>query len=163
MIFDVQEILKDDGARVRLEGKLNVPQDSGDVTFCDDAVFSGTLSNVGGVLEFEALATGSFKVPCARCTKMTEQSFSVSVFETLADETADVTDKDAIIPLTDTAVDLDEVIWPEILLSMQARYLCKDDCKGLCAMCGADLNEITCDCREDDIDPRLAGLRDLLK
>ncbi len=163
MIFDVQEILKAPGTRVRLEGKLDVPSDNGDVTFSDDAVFSGTLSNVGGVLEFEALATGSFTVPCARCTKMTKQSFSVSVFETLADETADVTDKHAIIPLTDTAVDLNEVIWPEILLSLQARYLCKDDCKGLCAMCGADLNETTCDCREDEIDPRFAGLRDLLK
>jgi len=163
VIFDVQEILKTDGARVRLSGELIPPASDGDVTFCNDAAFSGTLSNVGGVLEFEAEATGSFTVPCARCMKMTEQKFSVSVFETLADEKAEVTDRDAIVPLTDTTVDFNEVVWPEILLSLQTRYLCKEDCKGLCAMCGADLNETTCDCHEDDIDPRLAGLKDLLK
>ena len=157
MIFDVQEILKTDGARVRLEGKLVLPQEDDGIVFHEDAVFSGTMTNVGGVLEFEALAEGSFSVPCARCMKMTEQRFSVSVFETLADESAEITDRDAIIPLPDTAVDLDAVIWPEVLLNLQTRYLCKPDCKGLCAQCGTDLNEASCDCREDDIDPRLAG------
>ncbi|MBR6728859.1 MAG: DUF177 domain-containing protein [Clostridia bacterium] len=163
MIFDVQEILKTDGARVRLEGKLVLPQEDDGIVFHEDAVFSGTMTNVGGVLEFEALAEGSFSVPCARCMKMTEQRFSVSVFETLADESAEITDRDAIIPLPDTAVDLDAVIWPEVLLNLQTRYLCKPDCKGLCAQCGTDLNEASCDCREDDIDPRLAGLKDLLQ
>ena len=163
MIFDVQEILKVDGARVCLEGKLDPPADSGDVHFHDDAAFSGTLTNVGGVLEFEAEAKGSFSVPCARCVTMTVQSFSVSVFETIADDSAEVSDKDAIIPLTGTTIDLNEIVWPEILLSLQARYLCKADCKGLCAMCGADLNETTCNCCEDDIDPRLAGLKNLLQ
>ena len=163
MIFDVQELLKTDGARVRLEGKLVLPQEDDGVLFHEDAVFSGTMVNVGGVLEFEATAEGSFSVPCARCMKMTEQRFSVSVFETLADDKAEITDRDAIIPLTDTAVDLDAVIWPEVLLSLQTRYLCKTDCKGLCSDCGADLNEGACSCREDDIDPRWAGLKDLLQ
>jgi len=162
VIFDVQEILKTDGARAELAGKLALPVEENGVVFHEDVTFSGTMTNVSGVLEFRAVAEGDFSVPCARCMKMTEQHFSVPVFETLADDRAEISDRDAVIPLTGTAVDLNTVIWPEILLSLQTRYLCKPDCKGLCASCGADLNETTCDCREDDIDPRLAGLKDLL-
>jgi uncharacterized protein len=39
--------------------------------------------------------------------------------------------------------------------------LCRDDCAGLCPRCGADLNEGSCDCTDDEMDPRWAALEAL--
>ena len=48
-----------------------------------------------------------------------------------------------------------------ILLTLPIKRLCKEDCKGLCQQCGNNLNLSTCQCDNDDIDPRLAKLKDL--
>jgi len=50
----------------------------------------------------------------------------------------------------------------QILLSIPQYTHCRPDCRGLCSMCGQDLNKGSCDCQESEIDPRLAALRDLL-
>ncbi|MBQ7217580.1 MAG: DUF177 domain-containing protein, partial [Synergistaceae bacterium] len=39
------------------------------------------------------------------------------------------------------------------------KILCREDCKGLCPNCGADLNYGECSCRNENIDPRLEALR----
>lgn len=49
------------------------------------------------------------------------------------------------------------------LLDVPMQPLCKPDCLGLCPQCGQNLNEGACACEEDDIDPRLAALRQLLE
>ena len=51
---------------------------------------------------------------------------------------------------------------------MHLQVICKEDCKGLCQECGANLNRETCSCSqiandEDEIDPRFAKLKDIFK
>lgn len=164
MIFDVQSILKTDGARVQVQSELTPPADfQQDGIVFGEISFSGELENIGGVLELTGCAEGLFTVPCGRCMKTTEQSFHVSVHETLAGDHVEISNRDAVIPFTGTCIDMDAVIWPEIFLALDTKYLCRPDCKGLCVRCGADLNEGPCGCREDDIDPRMAGLAKLLQ
>lgn len=50
----------------------------------------------------------------------------------------------------------------QILLNIPQSSLCRPDCRGLCSQCGQDLNNGTCDCEAQTIDPRLDVLRDLL-
>lgn len=50
----------------------------------------------------------------------------------------------------------------QILLNIPLTLLCRPDCRGLCSQCGEDLNNGTCDCAEQNIDPRLEVLRSLL-
>lgn len=162
MVFDVQELLKTDGARVRLEGKLTPPEayQTDAVYFHADSCFSGQVENIGGVLELTAAVSGHYSSFCARCMKPLEEAYSISVSETLASENAEVTDRDAVLPLVGTSIDLDAVIWPAVLPELPTKLLCKQDCKGLCPQCGADLNESTCSCTADTIDPRWAALLD---
>ena len=49
-----------------------------------------------------------------------------------------------------------------VLLAMPLRVLCKVECAGLCAICGADLNSQTCSCVVETVDERWSALRDLL-
>ena len=58
-------------------------------------------------------------------------------------------------------LDLDEVVTTAFVLAMDTTNLCSEDCKGLCAKCGADLNLGPCGCRPE-VDPRLAALAQLL-
>ena len=58
-------------------------------------------------------------------------------------------------------LDLDQTAREQIVLNLPEQVLCRDDCKGICATCGKDLNEGECRCSEDDIDPRWAALKDL--
>ena len=59
------------------------------------------------------------------------------------------------------AVDLDELVREQILLALPSRHLCREDCKGLCQKCGADLNRNQCSCEQGEVDPRWAALADI--
>ena len=59
-------------------------------------------------------------------------------------------------------LDLTEALREQILLDLPMRPLCRPDCRGLCIKCGKNLNEGPCDCVQETIDPRLAGLKELL-
>ena len=61
------------------------------------------------------------------------------------------------------AVDLDELVREQILLALPSRHLCREDCKGLCQKCGANLNDGHCSCGQGGVDPRWAALADLKK
>ena len=64
--------------------------------------------------------------------------------------------------LEEGCADLDDIVTTTFVLSMDSKFLCKEDCKGLCCRCGKDLNDGPCGC-QPDADPRLAVLQQLLK
>ena len=43
------------------------------------------------------------------------------------------------------------------------KVLCSEDCKGICNVCGQNLNEGTCDCEDTGLDPRMSVIRDVFK
>ena len=73
----------------------------------------------------------------------------------------DAEDAPELFALESDAVDLDEVLETLFVLDMDSKFLCREDCKGLCAQCGANLNDGPCGCKKP-IDPRLAVLEQLL-
>ena len=60
------------------------------------------------------------------------------------------------------SLDVDRLVFGELLLSMPGKVLCKDDCKGLCPVCGTDLNVTECDCEKESLDPRMSVFKDIL-
>ena len=67
-----------------------------------------------------------------------------------------------LFPLENDCADLDDIVTTTFVLSMESKFLCKEDCKGLCPRCGKNWNDGPCDCKPD-VDPRLAVLKQLLK
>jgi DUF177 domain-containing protein len=61
----------------------------------------------------------------------------------------------------DDAIDLEQLMRERIEMSLPMKPLCREDCKGLCPLCGTNLNRGTCDCKTDWEDPRLAALKAL--
>lgn len=58
-------------------------------------------------------------------------------------------------------LDTDKLLYNEILMNWPAKILCKPDCKGICRMCGQNLNEGTCGCTQQEYDPRMAVIKDI--
>ena len=69
---------------------------------------------------------------------------------------------DDIVLLESDEVDVTELARDAFILDMDTKFLCSEDCKGLCPGCGADLNCESCRCKKA-VDPRLAKLAQLLQ
>jgi len=103
---------------------------------------------------------------CARCLNPFTHHAAVSFSETFAPEDDPVLGEDEdsdILPLEGDEIELDALLQEDFLLAMPTFPLCEDDCKGLCPTCGVNRNEVACSCKNERIDPRLAGLADFFK
>lgn len=135
--------------------------------------------------------TGAVVMPCLRCAEDTKIELAYD-FEDFEQVLPDLDDEQILRPGTGAGpdspghgvtddfctdqldanrivfrdgvpcVDLAAVAWEEFALALPSAPLCRKDCKGLCAACGADLNKGQCACRKEEGDPRLAVLRDLV-
>ena len=120
----------------------------------------GRVTNHAGALVLEGTARSVLDLACDRCGKEFSREKVVALDSLVAHELED-DENDEIILLEGTELDLDEVVTTAYILAMDTKNLCSDDCKGLCAKCGVDLNVETCRCKPD-VDPRLAALAQLL-
>lgn len=59
-------------------------------------------------------------------------------------------------------LDLREVVRQDILLEVPISPVCRPDCRGICIHCGENLNTGTCDCQEEEQDPRWEALRSMM-
>jgi DUF177 domain-containing protein len=58
-------------------------------------------------------------------------------------------------------VDLREALVECVVLACPLSAVCRDDCQGICLSCGIDKNKQSCDCKDEDYDPRWAALDDI--
>jgi uncharacterized protein len=63
----------------------------------------------------------------------------------------------------DNVIDLGQLMQEQCYLAVPMKPLCKEDCRGLCSVCGTNLNTGSCECRPAWVDPRLAVLQQLRK
>lgn len=92
-------------------------------------------------------------IPCARCLEPV-----VSRLDIQFENELDADDEDYI---EGYRLNLDQMIHDEALLVWPERVLCREDCKGLCSVCGKNLNTGSCDCTPTDLDPRMTKVLDI--
>lgn len=133
---------------------------------CDDELFSkpvhvkGFVKNSTGIVSLKAMADFTISTQCAKCAKNISKNMSVPVSHFLVSKLNDE-DNDNFILVENMLLDLDGLVMEDMYLSLPLRFLCKEDCKGLCPYCGKDLNDGECGCKKP-VDPRLAVLSQLL-
>ena len=80
------------------------------------------------------------------------------------DEEIEVEDDDVSLTFyRDEQIDLNELLREQFYLALPMKPLCFDGCKGICPQCGTNRNTAPCDCNPQWEDPRMAGLKTLLK
>ena len=162
MRLDLRPILRTPGASLPFQFQLDLSGMDfyGARPFAHPVRVSGAVRNMAGALSLEGTAETTLELVCDRCLKPFSQDLALPVSTLLAEELEDE-ENDEIVLLQDGAADLDEIFTPALVLSMDAKHLCSEDCKGLCPTCGADLNLGPCQCRKEP-DPRFAALAQLL-
>lgn len=97
---------------------------------------------------------------CARCLDLFEDEILVNIEELYA-HPRPIAETEFFIG-QDAQLHLAPLLRAEVLIALSHKKLCREDCKGLCPICGVNHNHEDCDCDTDFIDPRLAKLKQLL-
>lgn len=118
-----------------------------------------TRTPQGILLQADLLA--QVNLECVRCLTEFKQGLHVEFTELYAFSQRYATDSGLIMPESGI-IDLTPVLRDYILLEIPISPLCRPDCKGLCPICGNNLNESTCHHEDDSGDPRLSSLRSFL-
>lgn len=160
----VDELVKDDQAGYRARGAAH---------------FEAKLDKVERRVLVDVHGQVGLSVPCGRCLQPVELDAPVDFELTLvpADEYVDEPrgEKDEASKAggsfepeeadeevySGKVIDLDPILREQILLALPGYPVCKDECKGLCPVCGANLNDRECGCDRHVPDPRWAGLKNV--
>lgn len=163
MLFELKSVFQNEGE----EKKVNYKLDIADIDI--DGVFpfrtpidvTATAKNRASLVSLTIRACFSYSRSCDRCstdfTREMDMLFEHKLAQTLVDD-----GNDDYIETPDFKLELDDIVISDILLSLPQKNLCKDDCKGLCQICGKNLNEGDCSCDKCEIDPRLEMLKQFM-
>ncbi|MGZ3578622.1 MAG: YceD family protein [Syntrophales bacterium] len=103
---------------------------------------------------------------CCRCLEVTHLPIKTSFRYTFLPEKKGSKQEDELSAedleygyYQDDVIDLDNLIFEQVMLQIPIKVICTDACKGLCAHCGMNLNTACCNCHAEFIDERLAVLK----
>jgi uncharacterized protein len=148
----------------------------GELELSDDRVrldappeVSGTLAIRGKRILLSGRLTGQAQVDCDRCLRPVDLPvaavFSLQYVTQLEFDSApavELEEDDLVVSIYDgESIDIDELVREQLLLAVPERTLCREDCQGLCQVCGADRNLKECGCQTTETDPRWAALKKL--
>jgi len=110
------------------------------------------------------------QLECDRCLKAVELPVDsrftleyVTAEDYQAQQADELTEADLDLSIFDgQVIDIDELVTEELLLAVPDHVLCNNNCKGICPVCGVDRNSVGCECQTAEVDPRWAGLKELV-
>lgn len=131
--FDVDEII--------LYSELHLTQLKGQVRI------NRTPQGLFLEAEFQALVVGQ----CVRCLEDFQQPLETEFKELFAYRTRHTRDSEFFVP-EDGHINLIPLVYQNMLLALPIKALCQEECKGLCAHCGTNLNQSTCEHQNDTVE-----------
>ena len=111
-------------------------------------------------LLLEASLQAKTKSECVRCLEPFDLDLFTEFTELYAFSSHAGVDKELVFP-ENGIINLTPLIREYFLLAIPINPICNPDCKGLCPICGANLNTNPCNHQQEQIDPRLAILKTL--
>ncbi len=161
MKLNIASVLKNEGSVMAVNGdlelgKLNYLGNTFD--FSHAAKISGFLRNIGGSLTLTGSISGNYVSACDNCGAAINGKLNIPIDEVI-DIYTDDRDEECF-SLNGSVLDISGLINALVWGSLPMKLLCREDCKGLCSICGCNLNETVCNCDHTVYDPRLAILRE---
>ena len=119
----------------------------------------------GNHLKLSGDTSVTLLMPCDRCLGDVAMTFPVQIRRdvNMAQEHDEDYDADELSFIDGCMIDTDKLVTDEIVVALPTKILCKEDCAGLCPVCGQNLNEGTCDCDSRSRDPRMAAIADIFR
>ncbi len=165
MIIVFSKLLANDGASVQIEKMLELDSE----LFCDSGIIlntpvsvSGDIKSISNMLYMTLAISAEYVAQCSRCLSDTTEVLKFTINEVFAKPELENENDDVII-LDSNEINLGDIVVESLSCALPITSLCNENCKGLCPVCGCNLNIEECSCEVEDIDPRLAVLKDFLK
>lgn len=111
----------------------------------------GVLENRAGVLMLNYQLHCVPSLECDRCLSPVHMPVEESFSHVIVTEAASERNDAEYLLAPDAILELAEVVMTDLRLSMPTKILCREDCKGLCPVCGRNLNEADCGCESADV------------
>ena len=146
MRFDLNKLLDGAGFSDVVTDDVDLSQYSagGERPLRDPVHITAQAKNRVGVVSLDCTYRYTLALRCDRCLAPVLREVTLTVPHTV------------VAP--DGFVELGELATNDVIPELPTRTLCREDCKGLCPVCGCDRNTIRCECQEKQTDPRLAAL-----
>ncbi len=134
------------------------------VHLLDQAMVDLEVTNTGRLMVGKGEIKARMELECDRCLNRFEREVELpfTVEFCSEDNRAFFKNEETFVYFVEPQVDIEPVIIETILLSLPITTLCSQECKGLCSICGQDLNLAECHCQEKEIDPRWEALKKML-
>lgn len=163
MLFELKSVFLNEGETKQLQYELSIADIDidGVFPFTSPVSVTATAQNRASLVTLTLVCRYSYTRCCDRCgeafTVQEDKRFEHKLAQTLIDE-----GNDDYIETPDFTIELDETVISDILLNLPQKNLCRENCKGLCHVCGKNLNDGDCGCRVQTVDPRLEILKQLM-
>ena len=170
MLINLSDVLSDQHKTVEETVRLEMEEirlQSGAYPIISKEPFHVRVEHIRGKeLLITAETRLSVMIPCDRCLEDVKREFELNCVKHvdvgLSD--AELTEElDESNFIDGYHLDVDKLLFHEILSSWPTKVLCREDCKGLCNVCGQNLNTGSCNCEDTGLDPRMSVVRDLFK
>lgn len=169
MRIELDKLEQDSGkfSRTYEPGELSLDDD--EVRLVEPAEVSGRVRRDGNEVELTGELRAKIETACDRCLQPVNLSIGAEFKERFVpavswrdEQQHELQEEDLNLAVFDgEAIELDDLVREEILLAVPAHVLCREDCKGLCPVCGIDRNQGTCQCETGGTDSRWQGLENL--
>lgn len=110
---------------------------------------SGFIKKRAGVIFFDATADVTVTAPCDRCCTVCDNQLNLQFSQVIVKRLENEEDDDGYILAPDMKVDLYDLVFGETVMNLPSLHLCKEDCKGICPVCGTNLNTQNCNCNNN--------------
>lgn len=164
MELNIKELLGGEVKRIPFDYELGLCDISfPDVALPSPAHVTGEVTDRMGYVLLSFHVSLPYKTACARCLEPVEGVFELSAERPLATETTlDSEDNEEYVQVIGGILGLNEPVLEQIIIEFPIRFLCSEDCPGLCRKCGKRLSEGDCGCDKNESDPRLTHIAEKL-
>ena len=151
MILQLREIFQIEGTHLPVSYEIT-PEELSEVrgyTFAAPVAVSGEFYNRAGIVTLKYTVSCTLDVVCDRCLTELKRDYSYDFSHTVVPSLQSEGDiYDTYLVAQHDSIDMNETAISDLLLMLPTKMLCREDCKGLCDICGCNLNERTCNCRK---------------
>jgi len=155
------------GASLQASGTVDLPQGLAVGIEADGpALVEATIVNAGRLLHLDGTIALRLRAQCVRCLEQYSVELRIPFNHDYRRGAPPASDFDQpeedLTSLEGAVIQLDPVVCEEIILALPMKPLCREDCPGLCPVCGKNLEDENCQCAQAAGHPGLAGLVRLL-
>lgn len=169
MLINLSDVFTSEGKVITVTASLEMSRFTsriGNFLILEKSPVSFTFTNVGiHKAKVEGSVELTFDTRCDRCLSKVPKKLTLNFSRIVlspdltADE--DSEDDDYLSFMEGYQLNVETFMYNEILINWPMKILCQSDCKGVCPICGKNLNDGTCECDTFVPDPRMAVIKDI--